>query len=192
LEQWPRRQTCERRITAVRRRPCVVALLAAHSPSLPDPRLTAPLTPHRLVSSSSVAARSLRQSTPLPPPPSPALRSPDPWPTATSRAESSRCASRSGRPSPPPPQIYRPVAHSCSVESDTPFPLVINPLRIWICAGDAAAPQRTRCPIAASRDIFSENFGAIWSPMLLFWSRYSCLLFDRSCFCSSRACSARD
>jgi len=147
----------------------------------------------RLVSSSSVAARSLRQSTPLPPPPSPALRSPDPWPTATSRAESSRCASRSGRPSPPPPQIYRPVAHSCSVESDTPFPLVINPLRIWICAGDAAAPQRTRCPIAASRDIFSENFGAIWSPTLLLLSRYSCLLFDRSCFCSScRACSARD
>ena len=151
-----------------------MACVAGCAFGLPDPRFLPPLTPivsSCLVSSSSVAARSLRQSTPLPPPapPSPALPSPAPWPTATSRAESSRCASRSGRPCPPPPQIYRPVAHSCSVESDTPFLLVINPLRIWICAGDAAAPQRIRCPIAASRDM---NFGAIWSPMLLLWSRY--------------------
>jgi hypothetical protein len=130
----------------------------------------------------------------LRPPHSPAQSSPAPWPTATSRAESSRCASRSGRPSPPSPQIYRiaPAALSCYTESDALFSLVVNLSRIWICAGDAAAPQRTRCLAIASRKLFFWEFWRSSEFESLFWSPYSpCMLLDPYFWCLQRQGLAR-
>jgi hypothetical protein len=51
---------------------------------------------------------------------------------------------------------------------------MVNLFRIWICAGDAAAPQRTRCLTSSARAL-SEfcHFGAILSLLLLRWSRFS-------------------
>lgn len=170
----------------------VDSLLATHSPL----RLTAPLTPpgldlplvcpRRRTKLEAISVPRLRS-------PRPALSSSAPWPTATSRAESSRFASRSGRPLPrsllrsiaPSPAPWNPILL---------FLLVINLSRISICAGDSAAPQRTRFLITASR-YFSLRILVQFGVLLLFWTSglltHMCCLILLFLF-PRHACSARD
>lgn len=120
----------------------------------PDPhRLTAPLTPSVVWSHlPPSAARSLRQSPPPPPaqssvrfhgqqqPPAPNHQGPPPDLVALPRSR----------------QIYRvPLLLRGIGYSVCSSLLMTNLFRIWICAGDAAAPQRTRCLTNSAR-VLSE------------------------------------